>query len=159
VDTGSGKEMTRIDHGGKVDGIAFSPDNRFLATASDDKIARLVETASGKEVARIEHTSVVRNVDFSLDSRFLKTESDDYTARLWNIGAGKEVAQVAGVDETRFSPDSRFLAARRTGPHGTIMWLVETASGTSITERGWRTKVFADRRFDPLDLLSGGRNS
>ena len=82
VETTSGKELVRIDHGAEVNSMVFSPDSRFLATASADRTARLVEISSRKEVARIEHAAAVLNIDFSPDGRLLATASEDNTARM-----------------------------------------------------------------------------
>ena len=37
----SGKETARIEHGGNVRGVAFSPDSRWLATAGGKKVTLL----------------------------------------------------------------------------------------------------------------------
>jgi WD40 repeat protein len=43
VDATSGAELARLDHGGMVLSVAFSPDRMLLVTASDDGTARIFE--------------------------------------------------------------------------------------------------------------------
>jgi hypothetical protein len=74
--------VLRFAHGGAVRSVAFSPDGRFLATGSWDKMARLLESPSGMEVAHIPHGGSVSAVFFSRDGQFLATGSVDNMARL-----------------------------------------------------------------------------
>ena len=62
--------------------IAFSPDGKTLATASD--VVRLWDIETGQERTTFEgHTHLVWDVAFSPDGRALATGSWDFTGRLW----------------------------------------------------------------------------
>lgn len=65
-----------------INKVSFSPDGKYLATASNDKTARVWNTASGREIARIPHEAGVNDVAFGPDGKYLATASDDKTARV-----------------------------------------------------------------------------
>jgi tetratricopeptide (TPR) repeat protein len=128
----TGKEI-RVLHGHEreVGSVAFSPDERTLATGSGDHTARLWEVATGKEIRVLHgHEREVGSVAFSPDGRTLATGSGDGTARLWEMATGKEQeTDVLRGHTVAFSPDGRTLATG--SADGTArMW--EMATGKPI---------------------------
>ncbi|KAJ5225252.1 hypothetical protein N7468_006477 [Penicillium chermesinum] len=94
--------------------VAFSPDDRLLACASD-KIVRLWNAASGEIHHKLEgHSGIVTAVAFSSDGRMLATGSGDKTARLWDVQKGQLHQILTGhsnaVASVAFSRDNRLLA-------------------------------------------------
>ncbi|MFD0032121.1 WD40 repeat domain-containing protein [Streptomyces sp. NPDC127172] len=80
----------RIDilkgHEVRVRGIAWSPDGRRIATASDDRTVRIWSTATFEEVAIVGvHQDKVSSVAWSPDGTQLLTASFDGPARIWLI--------------------------------------------------------------------------
>ena len=74
-----------IGHTGAVNGIAFSPDGKTIATGSDDKTARLWSATTGEHIATLTgHTDDVKGVAFSPDGNTIATGSYDKTVRLWD---------------------------------------------------------------------------
>ena len=69
-------------HDGKVYHLAISPDGKTLATASQDKTAKLWDLATGEfQHACLGHIAEVNCVAFSPDGKMLATASDDRTDR------------------------------------------------------------------------------
>src|SRR5262249_51589598 len=78
-----------------VNGMAYSPDGRTLATASDNPIVCLWDPKTGKAIRQLEgHAAEVYAVAFSSDGKRLATGGLDKTVRLWDPATGKELSQV-----------------------------------------------------------------
>ena len=74
-----------LQHEDAVRWIEFSPDNKLLASASDDGTARLWAVASGAQVARVEHQRSVRRALFDPTGRYFATVSEDRLVRVWDL--------------------------------------------------------------------------
>ncbi len=79
-------------HTGWLYAIAFSPNGRYLASASGDNTARLWDVSTPQSpvasLALAGHTSWVHSVAFSPDGQTLATGSGDETIRLWHGQTG-----------------------------------------------------------------------
>ncbi|WP_262058974.1 helix-turn-helix domain-containing protein [Streptomyces sp. STR69] len=96
--------------------VAFSPDGRTLATATDDKSIRLWNTATGTQRATLDgHGGAQDTVAFAPDGRTLASGGED-GVQLWDVATGRVRARLPGhgnaqVLAVAFSPDGRTIAA------------------------------------------------
>jgi len=93
--TESKKPLKRLTgHQQAVNHIAFSPDSRFLASASFDKKVKVWNGRSGDFVSTMTgHVGAVYQVAWSPDGRYLVSASKDSTAKLWEVPSGKRARE------------------------------------------------------------------
>ncbi|HEY7312524.1 MAG TPA: sigma-70 family RNA polymerase sigma factor [Gemmataceae bacterium] len=114
----------RFRHEGEAWSLAFSPDDKILASTSHDGLIYLWDAATGKELRRIrtteakkEYISHVFALAFSPDGKVLASRQTDNAVCLWDVATGKELRRIAinnGAPKEEgalcFSPDGKALA-------------------------------------------------
>ena len=130
----SGQPLRTLEgHGeSKVHSVAWSPDGKTLASASEDQ---LWEVASGQPLHILEGhgESKVHSVAWSPDGKTLASASDDGTIRLWEATSGQLLRILEGhghgVFSVAWSPGAQTLASA--SYDGTIrLW--DAASGQPL---------------------------
>jgi WD40 repeat protein/serine/threonine protein kinase/tetratricopeptide (TPR) repeat protein len=110
LEVASGKSPGSLRHP-TIAFLAFSPDGRFLLTASKDGSARLWETDTGREVCPpMAHGGEVWHASFSPDGRRVVTASKDRQACVWDARTGERrmvLDHPDSVNHASFTPDGR----------------------------------------------------
>ena len=99
-----------------VNGLAFSPDGKMLASAGAEGRTLLWEVATGKRLKTLlGHANEVNAVAFSPDGALLASASVDSTVILWNITTGRQIRTLAGhqgsVRSVAFSANGQKLVS------------------------------------------------
>jgi len=102
-----------IGHSNWVTAVCFTPDGKYVVTASADNLAKLWEISTGKEIRTFAgHSNRLSSAAISPDGKYLLTGSEDSTARVWDISTGVEIQKFnrdsAWVNAVAFSPDGKF---------------------------------------------------
>ena len=67
-----------------VSSVTFSPDDKYIASNSQDNTAKIFDSKTGYEVQVLKkHTAYVNKVCFSKNGKFLATCSFDRTIKIW----------------------------------------------------------------------------
>lgn len=135
-DVDTGEQIHTLDCGrtdiaedNSVRGVCFSPNGKYLVTASKDHIVRVWDITTGTLHNHFQgHTGYVNTCDFARDGHTVVSGSVDRTVRLWDIETGANTFTLIANDivtAVAMSPDAQFVAAGSSD--GTIyLWDVKT---------------------------------
>lgn len=82
-------------HTDLVLGLSFSPDGKWLASASADKFLKVFDVATGKMARSCEgHTGQVLAVAWKPDGKKIATGGADGAVKLWSFETGEQIASI-----------------------------------------------------------------
>ena len=142
MDATTGEEaFTLQGHEWEVHNVAWSPDGRWLATASWDNTARIWDAGTGDVRFTLHgHTGFVVWADWNPDSTRLVTGSDDGTAKLWEVteSGTRELLTLSAQGTTggvtvSFSPDGERVMTGDNALTAAKIWDVSLAGDSEWT--------------------------
>jgi WD40 repeat protein len=102
-------------HTGAANGVAFSPDGRWIASIGDDGDLLVTSVATGAQRTLSGHGGAITALAFSPDGRRIASSGADGQIRLWEVDGDEEAVlgrHVGRIFRIAFSPDGRRLATR-----------------------------------------------
>jgi WD40 repeat protein/serine/threonine protein kinase/tetratricopeptide (TPR) repeat protein len=100
-----------LNHDSKVGYAEFSPDGKYIVTASEDKTARMWDAKTGRAMADpLPHNAPVISARFSPDGQRIFTVAKDHTAVVWSALTGRRLIEPFAFASTLdFSPDGTHI--------------------------------------------------
>ncbi|MGA9378287.1 MAG: serine/threonine-protein kinase, partial [Phormidium sp.] len=145
-----------------INAIALSPDDKMLASVSDDRTICLWDISTIKENFTIKgHTGKVKSVAFHPHSpNILASGSSDRQIKLWDLEKRQEIHTIVGhngaVNALAFSPDGQILASG-SADKTVKLWYPET--GEQITTLSGAKLGINAIAFSPVSPLLASASS
>ena len=119
------------DHNSPIYTVAFSPNDKVIASVSDDRVVRLWDLESETSPQSFAgHKSGFRSLAWSHDGRTIASGSYDKTTKLWDAGTGSCLHTLTGhggaVSGLSFSSDDELLVS---ASHDKTCTLWEVSTG------------------------------
>jgi len=110
------KVLIFTGHLASVNALAWSPDGKLIASASDDTYVQIFDATSGRrKIIYSGHTEEVAAVAWSPDSKFIASGGQDTTVQVWNANSGARILTYKGhadrVNGVSWSNDSQSIAS------------------------------------------------
>lgn len=117
-----------VEHSNMAVAVAFSWDNRLVATGSFKGVVHIWDTATGQEVRRFIHQPNPTQLAFTRDNKLLLTTATDETFRVWDVATGRVVRSLKNIPRFVLSPDGKLVAS----PSHEAIRLWDFATGKDI---------------------------
>ena len=109
--------LTLTGHRDTVEGVAFSPDGKWIASGSRDNTLKVWDAATGQVTLTLKgHTDGVNSLAFSPDGkRIVSGGISDPTLKVWDAATGQVTLTLTGhaqgLNSVAFSPDGKRIAS------------------------------------------------
>ncbi|HSG43733.1 MAG TPA: hypothetical protein VLA72_11310, partial [Anaerolineales bacterium] len=140
-----GKIQYPLEHSGEVTAIAFTNDNKFVATAGIDGLIWLWGVENGTKQFSLDNADVIYSMATSPTNSLIVAGLSN-KIKVWDASMQEEItdlSQVGDINSLAFNNDGTLLATGST--EGTVLlWKVE---GTSFTQTGNNVQLNGHARF------------
>lgn len=114
--------------------VSWSPDSKYLVTASDDRTLKICETSSGELIRTlVGHRDRVMSCDFSPSSSLIVSGSFDESVQIWDVRTGRSLATLPAhsdpVVAVNFNRDGTLIVS---GSHDGLCRIWDVSSGQCI---------------------------
>lgn len=163
VESGSLIKAFPDAHSDTIFGVAFSPDDKTLATCGADRFGKTFDIASGKLLKSFEgHTHHVLDISWSADGRTIVTSGADMVVKIWDFKTGDQKRTITGykkeVTSVEFIADGdNFIT---TSGDKSVMIKRADNGGNVRSFAGNTDFVYtADASGDGKEIVAGGEDS
>jgi eukaryotic-like serine/threonine-protein kinase len=129
---------TMAGHTDVVWSVAFGPDGRRIASASNDRTIKIWDAATGRIIRTLAAGEFVQVVAFHPDGSQIASGGSNRVVTLWDVATGQPIRSLAGhalsIFQLAYSPDGKSLASSSTD--GTVrLWdLVGNAPSRALAD-------------------------
>jgi len=166
--------ILQMGHTQSVNAVAFSPDNRWLASGGKDNVIKIWDLTTGNVLRTLYgHSSNINALAVSDDGKLLASGSgnvkddrdfgtfikggvvggEDNTVRIWHVLTGRELHVLRGhelpVGGVAFSHDGRFL----TSVSGDSVKMWEVAAGTELGSQKTKYEKSGGEKLGSLSIF------
>ena len=146
------KERNRkfLRHEDHVNSVQFSPDGKYIVTASDDSTAIVWNAKTRVQVGEtMKHEGSVHSAQFSPGGEYIVTASNDLVT-IWDAKTGKQVGETMRheryVRSAQFSPDGNYIVTA-SADSTAIVW--EAKTGRQVGETMEHRDYVYSAQFSP----------
>jgi WD40 repeat protein/serine/threonine protein kinase len=146
-----GTRLLLQGHERDIQGLAYSPDSRYLISGALDRRVIIWDTQTGQQARVLEgHNDIVLSIAASPDGRLIASGDGSGIILLWDASTGERLRELTrhtnNVYGLGFTADSQQLISASTDRQ-VILW--DVASGDIVRQYGDRSNTWVDVELSP----------